>query len=433
MKSTEKKFKYIDGVPLYYDRGGSRVHVDFRSTSALYNKLAAWKRDIETLSREAGYGSLGFFVSAGAYVPKSGKHGEGEAFDLDEINWSDGRVTRPIAGDHAHSSAARRKRYLAIDAITRRHFRWVLNGWYDAAHRDHIHFDTSTSVRLSKGSKSDTTFIQAVCNEFGGTRLRVDGDWGSKTQQAFDQLMRSAALRGLNPVGSPSEYRRFLTVVAQAGFANVRIDTLRVAVTPSTPSTPSTPPLQRAGAIPPVRTWQAMLREIGFPISVDGDAGPQTRQAVKWFQEAWTYENLPIDGRMGSKTYAALSRCTANRGNISPHFNMKEMKSKGNGWPRMHRDMTRGLEKVRSLKGRPINLISAHRDPAHNRRIGGASNSQHMYGRAIDVSRRYGLTIAQAKSVGIFTGIGFAPGTNRVVHLDIRPGRSPRNPSVFAD
>jgi len=156
---------------------------------------------------------------------------------------------------------------------------------------------------------------------------------------------------------------------------------------------------------------------------------------VRWFQEAWTFENLAIDGVMGPITFAALQRCRDNGGRISPHFAMREMKSQGNGWPRMHRDMTRGLERVRALKGgRPLRLLSAYRDPDHNASIPGASpNSQHIEGRAADIATAYGLTVAEAISVRAFTGIGRQPTGQFVKHLDARTSASVTRPVVFGD
>ena len=43
------------------------------------------------------------------------------------------------------------------------------------------------------------------------------------------------------------------------------------------------------------------------------------------------------------------------------------------------------LEAVRSHFGRPVIVTSAARCPDHNRAVGGASNSQHLYGRAADI------------------------------------------------
>ena len=40
-------------------------------------------------------------------------------------------------------------------------------------------------------------------------------------------------------------------------------------------------------------------------------------------------------------------------------------------------------------------VTSTYRSPSHNRRVGGARNSYHMFGRAIDIARRPGVTHAQ--------------------------------------
>jgi hypothetical protein len=39
---------------------------------------------------------------------------------------------------------------------------------------------------------------------------------------------------------------------------------------------------------------------------------------------------------------------------------------------------------ARAAGGSQIKVTSGYRDPAHNRAVGGASNSNHMYGRAMD-------------------------------------------------
>ena len=181
-----------------------------------------------------------------------------------------------------------------------------------------------------------------------------------------------------------------------------------------------------------VRSYQKQLRAIGFPIAVDGVNGRKTRQALRWFQEAWTYKNLVIDGVWGLETQKALADCVAKGGRISPHFKLVESKSRGNGWPRFHRDLARGLEKLRQSKGgKPITPNSMHRDPVYNRKIGGARNSQHMHGRAADIGYGYGLTIGQAKRLKIFTGIGYHHKSHRVLHVDVRPGVSASNPTTW--
>lgn len=63
---------------------------------------------------------------------------------------------------------------------------------------------------------------------------------------------------------------------------------------------------------------QRALNDLGFtpPLDVDGDYGPATTAAVKWFQRQ---EGLSVDGAAGPITRAALHvRLTATRGPIVP-------------------------------------------------------------------------------------------------------------------
>lgn len=53
----------------------------------------------------------------------------------------------------------------------------------------------------------------------------------------------------------------------------------------------------------PVRTLQDLLRERGHTVTVDGDFGPLTDQAVRAFQQS---KNLSVDGVVGPKTWGAL-------------------------------------------------------------------------------------------------------------------------------
>lgn len=81
------------------------------------------------------------------------------------------------------------------------------------------------------------------------------------------------------------------------------------------------------------------------------------------------------------------------------------------------------LQTLRTRLGRPITINSAYRNPTHNKKVGGASNSQHLYGKAADIVVK-GLTpqqvAAEAEKVG-FGGIGIY---KTFVHLDTRPGKT---------
>ncbi len=75
-------------------------------------------------------------------------------------------------------------------------------------------------------------------------------------------------------------------------------------------------------------------------------------------------------------------------GYVSPHFRETEFAcnhcgSLGDG---VNMDLVDILEKTRTdLGGRVVTLNSAYRCPLHNAAVGGARNSQHLYGTAVDI------------------------------------------------
>ncbi len=74
------------------------------------------------------------------------------------------------------------------------------------------------------------------------------------------------------------------------------------------PLTPNPLPVRGEGGTPDVRTIagvQTALNSLGFRLSVDGDYGPETRQAVTSFQ---MHAGIVADGNSGPQTEAALAR-----------------------------------------------------------------------------------------------------------------------------
>lgn len=115
----------------------------------------------------------------------------------------------------------------------------------------------------------------------------------------------------------------------------------------------------------------------------------------------------------------------------STHLSWKELACKdGTPYPEIWRD-TRGknlgilFEKIRSLYCKPITVLSAYRTAEHNKKVGGARNSQHLYGRALDLKPPKGVNLfhfyenirANTKHFGI-TGLGKY---KTFIHVDIRP------------
>lgn len=70
------------------------------------------------------------------------------------------------------------------------------------------------------------------------------------------------------------------------------------------------------------------------------------------------------------------------------------------------------------MRDRPIRIVSGYRCPVHNKRVGGALNSQHMYAAAADVEEG-AITLREAHAAG-FTGIGTKNG--QPIHVDVRDG-----------
>jgi uncharacterized protein YcbK (DUF882 family) len=88
------------------------------------------------------------------------------------------------------------------------------------------------------------------------------------------------------------------------------------------------------------------------------------------------------------------------------------------------------FERIRSLYGKPITVVSAYRTESHNRKIGGARHSQHLQGRALDIKPPKGIKISQfyndIKNHASEFGIGGIGRYNTFVHIDVRHSSSGR-------
>lgn len=225
MGATDVSFDQVNGVPLMYWRyspggPGYEVQTTFYADQSFHDRLWYIFNNLEYYGKT--YGSLGdlvHVVTAGVYVNKSGQHGLGKAFDLDRVRWDGGTCT-PYYGVHASSTRWVRRRYLATDAICRRWARYTLDGYYNSAHSDHIHFDMGgLPERFSTSSRSDTVFIQSCCNDFNSAGISVDGIWGPNTSAAYEALKSQLGTSG-DPKTSTSAYRNLLAEITKRGYAD---------------------------------------------------------------------------------------------------------------------------------------------------------------------------------------------------------------------
>lgn len=84
--------------------------------------------------------------------------------------------------------------------------------------------------------------------------------------------------------------------------------------------------------------------------------------------------------------------------------------------------LSAAFEALRARVGQPLSVLSAYRTPAHNRAIGGAINSQHKEGRALDLRPPAGWSVErlanEARQIPDIRGIGVYP---TFLHIDVRP------------
>ena len=103
------------------------------------------------------------------------------------------------------------------------------------------------------------------------------------------------------------------------------------------------------------------------------------------------------------------------------YFTEQELADTRTGECRMDEAFMVKLVKLRELYGKPMRITSGYRSKETNSAVGGAENSPHMHGKAVDVyvSGAAALNLIRlALEVG-FTGIGVSQkGASRFIHID---------------
>lgn len=89
-------------------------------------------------------------------------------------------------------------------------------------------------------------------------------------------------------------------------------------------------------------------------------------------------------------------------------------------------EVTSGLQSLQTAWGRPLPIVSGYRDPARNRKAGGAKKSQHMHGNAVDIdvsnlSRAERIELIKLARKNGWGGVGVYANS---IHLDLGSKRS---------
>ena len=110
--------------------------------------------------------------------------------------------------------------------------------------------------------------------------------------------------------------------------------------------------------------------------------------------------------------------------NLSPHFKVKEFRCKdGSDTVIIDLKLINYLELIRDNFNKPVHVNSGYRTETYNRKIGGATKSQHLLGKAADISIS-GIDPIEicrfAEELGM-NGIGLY---NNFAHVDVRDNKS---------
>jgi zinc D-Ala-D-Ala carboxypeptidase len=178
---------------------------------------------------------------------------------------------------------------------------------------------------------------------------------------------------------------------------------------------------------------QLQIRVAGYPgqgavLGLDGDYGPATKAAVTRFQEAY---GLPADGAANQSTFDKLYELQDD--DCTPvNFTFDELNNCNSDWSGGKVDAGTAkanalvsmwkLQAMRHALGdRPIDVNGGFRSVACNDAVGGAANSRHLYGDAVDLgagSQGFCALAQEARNRGFseILGPGF-PGHDDHTHV----------------
>ncbi len=155
-----------------------------------------------------------------------------------------------------------------------------------------------------------------------------------------------------------------------------------------------------------------------------------TGEPVRRYQQAFYGRGrgdwLATDGVAGPVTFKTLQEWGTR---LSVDFQANEFADRGTGRNWVDRELVGGVQMLRERTGRPLHIISGCRGPVRNAAVGGAPRSQHLVGRAADISPAPPQKLV--RGLRYFTGLGLAGKGSVVRHVDVREGATPDKPVVW--
>lgn len=125
---------------------------------------------------------------------------------------------------------------------------------------------------------------------------------------------------------------------------------------------------------------------------------------------------------------ANVKTYTRSNNNISTHFKVSEFACKdGSSKVLIDNDLIPIIERFREYVESSVTINSAYRTSSYNKRVGGASNSYHKYGRALDIpfKNTYKNLISRDKMCAFFNTVGVKGiiKYGSFVHIDTRTSK----------
>lgn len=111
-------------------------------------------------------------------------------------------------------------------------------------------------------------------------------------------------------------------------------------------------------------------------------------------------------------------------GDVSKNFNRKEFACKcGCGFMAVDIQLIELLQDLRERFNAPLTITSACRCPSHNKKVGGASKSQHVNGMAVDITVKGMSPQEVQKQIDEWFPNSLTMGYGKTfTHLDVRLG-----------
>jgi hypothetical protein len=206
------------GIPLLYQGDALTPRpTSFRLMPSFKPVLEATVRQVQERA-PAEFGTLDSIVSLGMFTAKPGAHGKGVANDWDRLRFTHLEIS-PRNHEHNSPSLPKRQRYWAFAAICRSNSAFILHGFYNPDHTNHIHQDTFGRLAFDTGSEANVKLFQAVLNDIFGTtpKLDVDGDWGEKSRSALAKAQQRLGIAG-TVTQDVATMQKFLRASGRLGF-----------------------------------------------------------------------------------------------------------------------------------------------------------------------------------------------------------------------